>query len=109
MKMRFTRLTAAAVTACFASSVGCYRAYPPANYNSAYNQDSKGYSVDQQPVRQPPPPPRYVVDPGLVVAGVAAAGLLGYAIASNHHSYCGPGYDRAGYHGRGYYAPPYYR
>ncbi len=43
------------------------------------------------------------VDPGLAIAGVAAAGVLGYAIANNNHNnhhrhYHGGGY---GYH-RGY-------
>ena len=88
------------------------------NYNSACNQDSKGYSVPQQPIPQQPvplgqPPPRYGVDPALVVAGVAAAGILGYAIGNNH-GYChgpyyGRGYYRPVYYGRGYYAQPYYR
>jgi hypothetical protein len=39
------------------------------------------------------------VDPGLAVAGVAAAGLIGYAIANDdggHHHYSGHG---------GYYRP----
>jgi len=50
------------------------------------------------------------VDPGLAVAGVAAAGLIGYAAGNNHHShnnyYGGTRYYRGG----GYYAPPrYYR
>ncbi len=44
------------------------------------------------------------VDPGLAVAGAAAAGVLGYAIANdnNHNNYY--------YNGGGYYAPrgPYY-
>lgn len=39
------------------------------------------------------------VDPGLAVAGVAAAGLIGYAAGNNHHDH---------YHGGGYYAAPYY-
>jgi len=113
MKTHFTRLTAATLAACIGSIVGCYPAYPPPNFNSAYTQDSKGASVPQQPVPQPQPP-RYVgVDPGLVVAGVAAAGILGYAIGHNHGYYHGPyygrGYYRPVYYGRGYYAPPYYR
>ncbi len=46
------------------------------------------------------------VDPGLAVAGVAAAGLIGYAAGNNHNHYDGPRYYRGG----GYYAPPrYYR
>ena len=111
MKMHFTRLMAAMSAACIALSVGCYPAYRPTNYTAAYNQDSKGGYVPQAPVPQgQPPPPRYAgVDPGLVVAGVAAAGLLGYAIGNNHHSYYGPGYYRPVYYGRGYYAPPCYR
>lgn len=50
------------------------------------------------------------VDPGLAVAGVAAAGILGYAAAKNndHHRsnrgyYNGRGY----YHGGGYYRSGY--
>jgi hypothetical protein len=47
------------------------------------------------------------VDPGLAVAGVAAAGLVGYAIAndndSHHHHYRG----RGGYYGP--YRGPYRR
>lgn len=48
------------------------------------------------------------VDPGLAVAGVAAAGLLGYAIGQNndHHHGHGHGY-RGGYHGG--YRGGYYR
>ena len=49
------------------------------------------------------------VDPGLAVAGVAAAGLIGYALAddNNHHHH--GGYYGGGYYGGGYYAPrPYY-
>ena len=103
------RLTVVALlAACIASSVGCYPAY---NYGSAYNQDAKGYSVPQEPI--PQQSPRYVgVDPALAIAGVAAAGLLGYAIGNNHgyhhHSYYGPGYYRPAYYGRGYCAPRCY-
>ena len=43
------------------------------------------------------------VDPGLAVAGVAAAGLIGYAAGNNndHHDYYygGPRYYRGGYYG----------
>jgi hypothetical protein len=56
------------------------------------------------------------VDPGLAVAGIAAAGLVGYAIANdnNHHhngNYGGGYYGPPRYHGGGgYYGPPrYYR
>lgn len=52
--------------------------------------------------------PVQTVDPAVAVAGVAAAGLAGYAIANNnnhHHGYYHGGY----YGGGGYYAPrPYY-
>ena len=118
MKMHFTRLTAVLATACIASLISCYPAYPQANYNSAYTQDSKGGYAPQQPVPQQPVPqpqaPHYVgVDPGLVVAGVAAAGILGYAIGHNNGYYHGPyygrGYYRPVYYGRGCYPPPYYR
>jgi len=55
--------------------------------------------------------PQQSVDPGLAVAGVAAAGLVGYAIANNndnHHHYyrpapCPPPYYRGGGHYRGGY------
>ncbi|MES2658075.1 MAG: hypothetical protein V4689_05625 [Verrucomicrobiota bacterium] len=110
MKNHFPRLTAAALSAaCIASSVGCYPAYPP-NYNSAYNQDSKGYSVPQDSA--PRQPVRYGVDPALVVAGVAAAGILGYAIGNNHgygnRYYYGPRYYRPVPYGRAYYGPRYH-
>lgn len=41
------------------------------------------------------------VDPGLAITGIAAAGLIGYAAANNHHHY--RNYDRRGYYGGGYY------
>jgi len=53
------------------------------------------------------------VDPGLALAGVAAAGIVGYAIANenndhHHGGYYGP--RRAYYGGGGYYGPRgYYR
>ena len=43
--------------------------------------------------------PQQSVDPGMAVAGVAAAGLLGYALADNHNDH--HGYYRP-YHGRRY-------
>ena len=90
------------LVACIAS-VGCYPAYYG---GSAYNQDAKGYSVPQQPY-YPQQPSGYVgVDPALAVAGVAAAGLLGYAIGNNHGHH-GHGYYGGGYYGHGYYAPCY--
>ena len=95
---------------CIASSVGCYPVYPPPN-GYGYNQDSKGYSVPREPVPQGPPV-RYGVDPGLAIAGVAAAGLLGYAIGNNHgyhdHYYHGPAYYRPAPYGGGYCGPRYY-
>lgn len=57
--------------------------------------------------------PVQTVDPGLAVAGIAAAGLIGYAIAEGDDDDCHDrGYYRGGYHrpyrGHGYYAPPSY-
>ena len=117
MKMQTSRLVVAALVAtCLASSVGCYPYttdyYGPATPHGgvAYNSDSKGYSGPSEPA--PPPQPRYAgVDPGLAIAGVAAAGLLGYAIGNNHHHY-GPGYYGPapyGYYGARYYGPGYCR
>lgn len=90
-------IPATLAAACLASVVGCYPAYPAPNYASY--QDSKGYQVppESAPVQQP----RYVVDPAVAIAGVAAAGLLGYAIGNHHH------HDY--YHGPVYYGPRYYR
>jgi hypothetical protein len=107
MKRHSPRLIAATALAACVASLGCYPAY---NNGTAYNQDAQDYSVPQQPY--PQQSPGYVgVDPVLAVAGVAAAGLLGYAIANNrgyHHSYYGPGYYRPAYYGRGYYGPRCY-
>jgi len=78
-----------------ASSVGCYSAaYPPSYQPASSYTDAKGYEVPGP--QQPAPAPngygyRSGVDPGWAIAGAAAAGLLGYAIGHNHHSY-GPGY-----------------
>lgn len=84
----------AILAVCIASVVGCYPVYPPPNADFASSTDAKGYDIPPEPM---PQRPRYVgVDPGLVIAGVAAAGLLGYAIGNNH-----------GYHGA-YYGPMYY-
>ena len=103
-------VSAVLLVACGLSSVSCYYPARGRGYdNSSYNQDSKGgYAAPQEPMSQPGP--RYVgVDPALAVAGVAAAGLLGYAIGNNHghhHHYYGPGYYRPvsyGYYGRAYY------
>ena len=55
--------------------------------------DSAGYPVQS-------------VDPGLAVAGVAAAGLVGYAIANNRNDhYYGSGHG-AYYHPAPAYCPP---
>lgn len=56
--------------------------------------------------------PVQTVDPGLAVAGIAAAGLIGYAIAEgddddNHHHYHRGGGYRRSYHNPGYYHRPY--
>jgi len=47
------------------------------------------------------------VDPGMAVAGIAAAGLVGYAIANDNNHHHG-GYDGAPryYGGGGYDGPP---
>lgn len=43
------------------------------------------------------------VDPGLAVAGVAAAGLIGYAAGNNNDNGQHRHYQRGGYHRGGYY------
>ena len=43
--------------------------------------------------------PQQSVDPAVAIAGVAAAGLVGYALADNHNHYY--------YHNRPYYRPYY--
>ena len=60
--------------------------------------------------------PTQSVDPGLAIAGVAAAGILGYALADdndNHHHYHnrrtnwgGHGGWGGGYYNQGGYCPP---
>jgi len=48
--------------------------------------------------------PMQTVDPGLAVAGVAAAGLIGYAAANNNHHHDHGYYGGGGYYGgSGYY------
>jgi hypothetical protein len=57
--------------------------------------------------------PMQTVDPALAVAGVAAAGLIGYAIADsndnnyrhNHYGYGSGGYGHGGYSQCGTYRP----
>lgn len=115
MTRGFSNVTAVTLlAACIATSVGCY---PASYYGAAYNQDAVGYSAPQETIPEEPipqQPPGYVgVNPGLVVAGVAAAGLLGYAIGNNHgyhhYGHYGPRYYRPAYYGygRGYYRPCY--
>ena len=80
MKANSTILRISALSlllACVASSVSCMTTY-----------DAYGRPVQS-------------VDPALAVAGVAAAGLLGYAAANNHSHH--------GYYGGGYYGGGYYR
>ncbi|MES2922428.1 MAG: hypothetical protein V4819_12825 [Verrucomicrobiota bacterium] len=122
MKIQAPRLIATALAAAFlVSSVGCYPYtsdyYGPAAPNgaTAYNGDAKGGYEAPEPA-PPPQQPRYAgVNPGVVVAGVAAAGLLGYAIGSNHGyypGYYGPAYYRPvpyGYYGPRYYGARYFR
>jgi homoserine acetyltransferase len=70
-----------AVLVAIGASVGCMTTY-----------DSAGRPVQS-------------VDPAVAVAGAAAAGLVGYAIANDNNHHHGHGY----YGGGGYYAPrPYY-
>jgi hypothetical protein len=109
MKKHFSKLTTALLlAACAVSSVSCY--YPARGRGEAVTSYSSkgGYEGPQEPTYRPAP--RNIgVDPGLAIAGVAAAGLLGYAIGNNHghhHHYYSSGYYhrpvRYGYYGRGY-------
>ena len=50
--------------------------------------------------------PQQVVDPGVAVAGAAAAGLLAYGLASSHHHHYR---DDHYYSSRSYYRPSHYR
>jgi hypothetical protein len=100
-----------ALTGFLALSIGCYPAYPPDSaYAPAYSQDAKGYEVPYGEPAPQAPPVRYGVDPGVVIAGAAAVGLLGYAIGSHHHHgyYGGYGYYAPFRHGHGYYGPHCY-
>jgi hypothetical protein len=98
-----------------ALSIGCYPTYPPgtAAYAPGYSQGAKGYEVpygEPAPVPQAPAPAHYGVDPGVVIAGAAAVGLLGYAIGSHHHHgyYGGYGHYAPYHYGHGYYGPHCY-
>jgi hypothetical protein len=77
MKNLFSRLLGGAVISavivCSGASVSCMTTY-----------DANGYPVQS-------------VDPAVAIAGVAAAGLVGYAIANNNKHYGGGGYYRGGY------------
>lgn len=53
--------------------------------------------------------PRQSVDPGTAAAGVAAAGVLGYALAKDRNSDSHRHYDRHDYHHRGGYHDRYGR
>jgi hypothetical protein len=78
--------TLSALAAGVAASVGCMTTY-----------DSAGRPVQS-------------VDPGLAVAGIAAAGVLGYALADdNDHYHHHHGYYGGGYYGGGYYGGPPHR
>jgi hypothetical protein len=109
MKMVQSKLTVALLLAsCISSVVSCYPSGP--SYHSAY-QSSKGDAVPLG--SDPQPRSRYVVDPGLAVAGIAAAGVLGYAIGTNrshhHHHYDhGPHHVRPYPHGPGHHHRPRY-
>jgi len=70
--------TVALLVICIASSVSCMTTY------DAYGR------------------PLQTVDPGLAVAGIAAAGLIGYAASNNNGHHHGGGHD-GGYYGGGYY------
>jgi len=75
---KVTRLgVLALVAACIGSSVSCMTTY-----------DAAGRPVCS-------------VDPGVALAGIAAAGVVGYAIADRHHH----GGYYAPYYGGGYYRP----
>ena len=114
------RLTAAGLVAALSATVvGCYYpGYPPSNNYSAYNGDSKdGYAgaPEETPLQSDAPAQQYPhyagVDPGLAIAGVAAAGLIGYGLGGHYGyygPYYGPRYYRPVYYSRGYYGRPYY-
>ncbi len=84
MKIILSSVRLTALLACVSLSTSCMTTY------DAYGQ------------------PRQSVDPGLAVMGVAAAGLVGYALGNDNHNhhhtrnnyYGGGGYYRS--NGRGY-------
>ncbi len=83
MKTHTLLLRLTALAACIGASVSCMTTY-----------DAYGHPVQ-------------TVDPAVAVAGAAAAGLVGYAIADSHnhhhHGYYGPNYYGGGYYRGGYY------
>lgn len=105
-------IVGALLAATFATAVGC-TAYPPPPPQQAYT-DAKGYEVPRGPAPAYGAQPMGV-DPGLAVAGAAAAGLLGYALGNNNHNhyyhgpYYGPRYYGPVPYRRGYYGPRYHR
>ncbi len=77
-----------ALVACVGSSFSCMTTY-----------DAQGRPVQS-------------VDPGLAVAGIAAAGLIGYAAGNNHNDnyyHDGGYYGGGGYYRRGGYYRSYHR
>lgn len=113
MKAMRIRLPAAGSLACAVLVASC--AYPPPYYAERYYTSSPqppmlepvGEGYETQPPAAPAPAPGYVgVDPGLVIAGIAAAGLIGYAIADGGRCH-GPAYYGPVVYRRGYYGPCY--
>lgn len=112
MKTSFRRLAVTALSGAFIlSSTSCYTYYQPPVYTRAQVGDSKGGYTPEESAPAPAPgyyAPRYVVDPAAVaIAGMAAAGILGYAIGHNHShgcyyggppAYYGGGVVYGGYH-----------
>lgn len=112
MKTTPIRVSAAGSLAIALLASSC--AYPPAYFAERYYTSAPeppmvepvggGYET---PEPAPPPAPGYAgVDPGLVIAGIAAAGLIGYAIADHSHG-CGPAYCGPVVYGGGFYGPCY--
>jgi uncharacterized membrane protein len=48
--------------------------------------------------------PKQTVDPGVAIMGVAAAGLIGYALADDDDNYCNSGNYYGGGYGGGRYS-----
>lgn len=79
MKVPSLLLTSTAIILCVANSVSCMTAY-----------DAQGRPIQ-------------TVDPAVAIAGVAAAGLVGYAAGNNRHHHHGGYYGGGGYYrSRGY-------